>query len=190
MTKRNSKSTSILSRALLYSLLFVAIIAAVLFLGYHGYSSSTALQPTPSEVATKPVSPSPTPTTQLYVPELGLAITVNATIADLYYKMDTSPPAPSAEFSSHSLVAASGDSCSVKLADGRYTGPLGGITLSPDPPPKQGPGLGVLIKKLGSQYLYYASPQSACSPSSTIMSQAITQQQAFLAALQTTILLK
>ncbi|NTU69919.1 hypothetical protein HGB13_03820 [bacterium] len=95
------------------------------------------------------------------IKELGIKFTVEADIKDLTYKQVQD----SVGFSTEALEGLDSMYC------GAAYSPLGSITLSPEAPivnmddPNYSPARSesALIKKVGSKYLYYISPQSACS---------------------------
>ena len=136
------------------------------------------------------VTPTPTPTTIsndntsstiLILDKLGIQLTLDKAISDLYYSGTVD--SDSLSFSTKSL-AQYGSNCSA--ADS----PLGAVSVTNTAPldvtdPNYSPdrSAAAMVKKLGNKYIYYIHAQSSCSDNSTSNALQTTQSDALKASL-------
>lgn len=121
--------------------------------------------------------------TTLEIPELAIKITLPTNIADTRYAFNQQTMY--ANLSTSNLASLGGNRCGTNAQD--LIGPIGSVIMSKTPPSQTSggdAGLGLFIKQVpgDGRYLYYKSPQYACSE--TASSKADKAQTDAIAAIQ------
>jgi len=120
--------------------------------------------------------PAPAAPRDVRIAQLNLTFRVPASLADLTYRMSqTAEGKPAADFSTGALSRVGGPSCAAGARNSVSSYPIGRIIVSPETPAeianeaKDNPEdvLGDYLKRLGTQYLYWAAPPpESCNPGS------------------------
>jgi hypothetical protein len=108
-----------------------------------------------------------TPPASVDFPEVGLAVELPGSLADLTYSVGESEEGqPTLNFSTRQLVAVAGTSCAAGARAAVSPYPLGQVVVTDETPehvreetrenPEESPGS--FLKQVRTQYLYYAAP--------------------------------